>query len=478
MPKLSKADYALGCFCSKALWLKKNNRELYRFSDENDCSVQNLAHQLYPAGIRITAEYWDVLNGVMQTKKLAADNSVLFNAVAELPQGMFCHADILQKDGRSWNLIEIKAANSVKPEHVNDITFQYNVFSKAGYPIKNCFVLHLNKDYVRGAELDVYQLFVLENVTDMVLQKSAEVAEVSAHLLNIELQPEAPQVFVDKKCLECEFYSCCGKGIPEYSILNIFRANQIKATYDKNASYDIMDLAAEEYSGKTAIDIRAWQNQEIYVDKVQIQNFLDELIYPLYYLDDETFMSPVPLFSASGPYQQIPFQFSLHIQDKPGGECRHISFLHKERSDPRRAMAECMVQSCGKTGSVVVYNEVFEKTRNKELAAMFPDLADDIYAINDRVVDQLLPFRNRGLYHYSQHSSASIKKVLPAFASLSYDDLEIHNGSEAMEGYLDFIQGNLLPQEEQKLFASLETYCEQDTYAMVLLMDVLYQYAR
>ena len=180
----------------------------------------------------------------------------------------------------------------------------------------------------------------------------------------------------------------------------------------------------------------------------------------------------------SSCYQQIPFQFSLHIEDKPNGKLKHIGFLHKDKSDPRRALAESLVKNCGKKGSIIVYNENFEKSRNKELADLFPDLCQDILAINDRIVDQLIPFRNRALYHYKQHSSASIKKVLPSFTDLKYDNMEICNGGEAMERYLAFQQGKLTFDEEKTLFDALEAYCGQDTYAMVLLMNVLYQKAK
>ena len=120
--------------------------------------------------------------------------------------------------------------------------------------------------------------------------------------------------------------------------------------------------------------------------------------YPLYYLDYETVMPPVPEFEGTRPYQQIPFQFSLHIQKEKGAGVKHAGYLHKARSDPRRALAEALVKQCGQKGSVVVYNAAFERTRNKELAESFPDLKEQILAINDRMVDQLVPFRQRMLY--------------------------------------------------------------------------------
>lgn len=151
--------------------------------------------------------------------------------------------------------------------------------------------------------------------------------------------------------------------------------------------------------------------------------------------------------------------------------------MHQERSDPRRALAEALVKGCGKKGSVVVYNQQFKKSRNKELADLFPDLSADILAINERVVDQLIPFRNRYLYSPKQKSSASIKYVLPAFSDLSYKGMNIANGGDAMNKYLAFLNGTQSEEENKQMFADLLKYCGQDTYAMVLLMDMLYKWA-
>ena len=189
-------------------------------------------------------------------------------------------------------------------------------------------------------------------------------------------------------------------------------------------------------------------------------------------------MLPVPEFEGTSPYQQVPFQFSLHIQQEKGGEVEHSGYLHKDRSDPRRALAEALVKQCGKKGSVIVYNAAFERTRNKELAEAFPDLKKQILAINDRMIDQLAPFKKRMLYSKKQDGSASIKRVLPAFTKLSYDNLGIKNGGEATDLYAAFLNGVLSETETKEMFKNLDIYCGQDTYAMVLLMDVLYQKAK
>ena len=480
--RLSKSDYMLGTFCPKALWIKKHKKELLEDSEDAwsfyGSDIQYWAQKLYPDGIEVDVPTWEVDKGAELTEKLSEKNSVLFKAVAKLESGEFCRLDILQKDGSKWNLIVIKGTTHVKDEHLKDLAFQYFVFSNAGYKLKDCYVLHLNKAYKRKKKINLKKLFTLENVTTDVMAQYDNMVEEKAKLLMLQNKSEEPQIQISKKCQDCDFYNYCCSKVPEYSIWDVFSHQTADNICLELNSYDINDLVASDYYGKQFIDISAWQKQEIYRDKSKIQSFLKQLKYPLYYLDYETIEPAIPLFENSGPYQDIPFQFSLHVQKIPGGEVKHFSFLHKEKSDPRRSLAEALVKNCGKSGSVIVYNENFERKRNEELAELFPDLAKEILNINERLIDQLIPFRYRYLYHYKQCSSASIKKVLPSFTDLSYDNLEIHDGNEAMDRYLAFMNGKLTPNEEKILFDGLETYCAQDTYAMVLLMDVLYKNAQ
>lgn len=476
---LSKSDYILGNYCPKALWLKKHRKELLVSSSDtwssNGYDIQKLAQKLYPSGILINSQSWEVPKGAELTKELSQKHSVLFEAVAKLDNEAFCRIDILEKTVQGWNLIEIKSTKDITDTQLTDLAYQYYIFKNAGYHINCCYILHLNKAYIRRKQLNVKKLFVCDDVTAEVKERYPSIEEYTTNLLKYQNKRIEPKVKISKSCQGCDFYNYCCCKVPEYSIWNLFNVTIADEICERLNSYDIHDLTANDYDTKVKIDITSWQKQKIHCDKIQIKNFLKKLVYPLYYLDYETIMPAIPLFAGSQSYQQIPFQFSLHIQKEPNGVVEHISFLHKEKNDPRRALAESLVKHCGNKGSVIVYNESFEKNRNKELAEFFPDLASKILMINERIVDLLIPFRNRYLYHYNQHSSASIKKVLPSFTNLSYDNMDIHNGSEAMERYSAFIRGELTKEEEQILFDGLDKYCEQDTYAMVLLMKVLYQ---
>ena len=482
---LSKSDFMMAEDCVKALWLKKNRKELMPEYDEATLAtfdvgnqVQDLARDFYPDGVMVEAESWDVENGSRLTKELSKKHDVLYEAFAKLPNGCFCRIDVLAKNGKAWDMIEIKSATGVKDYYIDDLTFQKYVFENAGYPIKRCKVLHLNNNYVRHGALDIKQLFAEDDVTEEVNETFQNIELSVTDMLKQQTDKNEPTVKLHAACADCPFYHYCGKDVPEYSIFDLLQAAKADEFYNNTNSCEIKDLPLSYCTtDKQLIDRDCYLNDKIHVEKENIKDWLNTLEYPLYYLDYETVMPAIPMFDNASPYLQIPFQFSLHVQKTPGGELEHIEFLHQERSDPRRALAEALVKGCGKKGSVVVYNQSFEKTRNKELAALFPDLSEDILAINERVVDQLIPFRNRYLYSPKQKSSASIKYVLPAFSNLSYKGMNIANGGEAMNKYLAFLEDKQTDEESKQMFADLLKYCGQDTLAMVLLMKVLYEKA-
>jgi hypothetical protein len=212
------------------------------------------------------------------------------------------------------------------------------------------------------------------------------------------------------------------------------------------------------------------------MDKEEIRGFLKTLIYPLYFLDYETVFPAVPLFDNTRPYQQVPFQFSLHIQQKKGGDLNHVEFLHTDSTDPRPDFIKSLIENCGDIGSVIVYNQSFESGINNQLAEDFPEYSARIDKITQRMVDLLVPFRSRWLYHPDMKGTASLKSVLPAFVpDLRYDNLAIGDGGTASVFYLSCITGNASEEEKIQIFQDLKDYCYQDTFAEVKLLDVLYK---
>ena len=112
---------------------------------------------------------------------------------------------------------------------------------------------------------------------------------------------------------------------------------------------------------------------------------------------------------------------------------------------------------------------------NDTLAKDFPEFSHDLKKINQRMIDLLIPFRNRYLYHPKQYGSASIKAVLPAFTNMSYDILDIGDGMTASRDYQEFLEKKISIYDAKSIMQNLKEYCKLDTLAMVKLVDVLRQ---
>lgn len=483
-PTLSKSQYMKGISCLKSLWIYKNRRdlipevtpELQALFDMGN-AIGELSMKYFDNGVAVTNEYWDIMGGEQATKDYIADgNDIIFEATAINPKdGAYSRIDILRKvDGTDeWDLIELKSSTEVKDYHYDDLSFQYYVFTGAGYKIRKCFMMLIDKTYVRYGDIEPKKLFRLEDITTQVHDQQAGMDRKVNALLEMIKQNHMPS--------DCEHpNNCdyCGDDIPEYSVYNLFHKTKVqKMVAEYGVHIENLPTDAPVLK-KKSLDFHSYLKGETIVNPEKIAEFLKKIQYPIYFLDYETISTAIPMFDGTRPFQQIPFQFSVHVQYEPDGKLEHHEYLHKEQTDPREPLCKKLVELCGDKGSIIVYYQSFEKTRNEELAKAFPQYANAINTINDRVVDLYVPFDKRWLYHPNQHSSASIKAVLPCFTDLSYDDLEIANGGDAMNTYADFIMGNIPDNKMDAMWNALSKYCEQDTYAMVELLNVLKKHAK
>lgn len=182
----------------------------------------------------------------------------------------------------------------------------------------------------------------------------------------------------------------------------------------------------------------------------------------------------VPYFDGQRPYQQVPFQYSLHIIREPGGEVEHTEYLHRDNSNPAPQVAEHLVSDLGETGSIITWNMMFETGVNKELARMHPEYAEQILAINERVVDLMMPFKSKWYDDPRFEGSASIKKVLPVLVpELSYKALGIQEGNTAQRLWMEAVLDGTRESEKQQILADLLEYCKLDTLAMVRIWQEL-----
>jgi hypothetical protein len=485
--RISKSQYLKGLQCPKALWLYRHRPELkpdismaqqHLFDMGHEIGL--LAQRYFGQGCEIHAQYYEIDRAVDLTAE-AVDNGekVIFEASACSPDGAYSRIDILKKNRHGiWDLIEVKGSTGIKDYHLDDMALQRYAFSNSGFNIEKSFLMHINNAYVRNGALDLKQLFTLEDCTGEVRNRMRNVQADLARMMESLNSPVEPEWEVGGHChspFMCDYLEYCWKEVPEYSVYNIFSGWKL----DELLGDGILHVADVPESFDTTprqdIEINAFKNGQIHVDRVAIKDFVNQLQYPLYYLDYETVMPAVPLFDGTHPYQQLPFQFSLHIQKKRGGPLEHIEFLHTAQSDPRPEFVRKLVSCCGDKGAIVVYNKGFEAHINNQLAEAFPQHAQRLSSLNQRMVDLLIPFRSRHLYHPDMRGSASLKSVLPALVpKLSYTDLTIGDGETAAMMYLSCLRDAIPQEEKSEIYRHLKKYCAQDTLAEVKLIEILY----
>lgn len=489
--RISKSQYLRGIQCPKALWLYRNRPDLYPEISESQQhlfdtghEIGQLAQQYFDNGIEITEEYYQIDQAINSTEKAVHDGyQTIFEATACSPDNAFSRIDILRKvaGSNAWDLIEVKGATSVKDYHIDDSSLQRYAFTGAGYNIRKSYLMHVNNQYVRNGDLELEKLFTLDDISAVVINTMKDIPTKLQELFSILEKNLEPSIGIGGQCrapFECDYMGYCWKHIPEYSVYNVFRGQRLEellaqGILDPKDVPDSFNMTASE-----RIQIQSYKNGAIYADRSSIRDFLDSLTYPLYYLDYETIMPAVPLFDGTSPYQQIPFQFSLHVQGEKDGHLEHIEYLHTDNSDPRLGLIHELTKRCGHRGSVVVYNKGFESRINNELGFAFPEYKDRLDNITNRMVDLLVPFRSRYLYHPKMKGSASIKAVLPAFyPDMGYDGLEISDGETASMKYLLCIKGQVSQEQRESIYTELRDYCGLDTLAEVKLLSRITQFS-
>ncbi|WHZ06845.1 MAG: hypothetical protein OJF59_000598 [Cytophagales bacterium] len=480
---LSKSTFMYGCQCTKRLYLHKYRPELRNPVEEEQQSifesgtnVGELARDLFKGGVDATPpDSFSYQLSVEQTAKLISQGERIIYEAAFQHEGVLCALDILVKRGEAWYAFEVKSSTRVKDQHIQDAALQYFIVRNCGIPIEDISIVHINKQYVKKGELDVEQLFTRQSILNEVIEQQEFIASKIEELKAMLTQPEIPSIDIGPHCYSpyaCDFTEHCWSHIPKENSIFELRRGPGWELYE--AGYKHLDEIPEDYemSNKAFSQLVHYRTGEIHIDKDNIKEFLDPLNYPLYFFDFETIMPGVPEFEDSRPYQQIPFQFSLHVQQMKDGELEHYEFLGDGLSDPRPALMKTMLNLLGKTGSIICYNMTFEKSRIKELARIYPEYETELLAVNNRVFDLMIPFQKQWYYHPAFKGSYSIKIVLPTLVpELKYSDLEIQEGGTA-----SLVYSQLKYQNEDTariLREQLLAYCKMDTLAMVKILEYL-----
>ena len=495
---LSKSLYIRAQQCHKSLWLYKHRQDLREQASEADTvkmragiDIGELARQLFPGGELIEFDENDFNGMIERTRQLVEQGCETIYEGCFREDGVFAMCDILRKTPTGWEMYEVKSSVKVKGYHRLDASIQWHVLTQAGLKLSSAAIVYINNAYERMGELDIKALFTIEDITADVKNMQGE---IPSQLREIEamLAGDEPDIDIGLHCSDpygCDFQKHCWRDIPERSVFNLCRIKNKGWDMYRKGIVELTDIPADmSLSPTQRLQVQSIGKSEPTINKEVIRNFLETTSSPMNYLDFETISEAIPRFDGQRPYQQIPFQYSLHIEHgaetlgkdgarEPGKDrLTHKEFLADIDIDPRRILAEKLLADMPKQGKIVAYNAGFEKGVIKDLADQFENLSDELLSLNDRMIDLIIPFRRLGYYHDKMNGKFGLKSVLPALFpdddEIGYQGLSIQEGGSASDTFatLHLVED---PQDVENIRQDLLAYCRMDTLALVKIMDRL-----
>ncbi len=490
---LSKSLYTKGIQCSKALWLKKYKSNVLTPPDEQALTVfdtgnivGDFACQLFPYGKEVPySKNYDEM--IATTKQWIEEGlETIYEATFNF-FGILVMVDILTIKNNEVSIYEVKSSTEVKDIYLHDVSIQYYVLKNLGFKIKSANVIHINNEYIRGESLELDKLFKIVDVTNEVISMQSNIPNILKEFeAYLEDRENEPNIDIGKHCNNpyvCDAKEYCWKiqrQIPDYSIFNIFNLGSKKQIELYSRGIINIDDVPHDFD-MTSIQAQAVENYKskiTYIDIENIKSFLQNLTYPIYHLDFETYQQAIPQYKGIKPFEQIPFQYSLHIEYEDGQKNKlleHKEYLALDSVDSRYELALRLCEDIPSNVTVLAYNISFEKGVIKRLANFFPDLSTHLLAINENIQDLMIPFQKKWYVIPSMQGSYSIKYILPALVpefKKAYKELDgVQNGSQAMNAFANL--SKLDDEEKQKIRTSLLEYCKLDTLAMVKVLEKL-----
>lgn len=490
MRNLSKSKIIAYRQCPKRLWL-----EIHRPGLRDDSAsemvfaignqVGDVARRIYDtAGSGRLIDFneigWDAAYAETSSW-LAGTAAPLFEAAIRI-EGAMALADVMLPEPREnvirWHMIEVKSTTGVKDYHRDDLAVQTYIATTAGFELASASLVHVDSSFVYPGGGDYLGLLKAVDLTDEVRAKAGEVATWIAEAQKVTALDAEPMIETGPHCSDpfgCPFRHHCDRDKPaaEFPLSSLHRLGARQRDELEALGYDDLRNVPDEMLSSVNQMIKTQSLAgEAWFDAVGAAADLKPHTGIAYFLDFETIGFGVPIWKGTRPYQQLPFQFSLHIVTT-GGEMEHKEFLDISGNDPGEAFARTLIEYCGTNGPVFVYNAGFENGVMRGLAERFPDLNSSLLSIVDRVVD-LLPITRNRYYHPDQHGSWSIKAVLPAVCpDLAYDSLDgVQHGQAAQSAFLEAMTPETTPERKAEIERQLLAYCKLDTYAMVRLWEV------
>jgi len=428
---LTKSNYLLGLQCFKLVHVKLHDKEripeydenaLYRFDTGDE--VEAIAKKCFPDGADIKKD--DFLENLRLSYEALERRVPLFEAGFKVGQ-LFSRADVLVPvEENSWDLVEIKSATKVKEVNLHDVSFQKYVYEKFGLNVRNCYLMHINSEYVRKGEIEPEKFFTLTDITDEVEKVSEGIEDRIEKILEIINDEEEPDYKIGEHCsnpYECPMRKECWADLPGGNVLDFylnlknqfFRVGEEKVV--KLISIPKFQAVEKSPFEKHAVAVREGETFE----KRVLDEFFSKIKYPLYYLDINYINPAVPKYDRMKPYKQIPYQISIIKQNDKNSDLEEFAFLSNGNQDSRLNFLNILKKYLGVSGTIIVYDKTKECRVLRDLAWNFPDnfvfLQDEIIP---RIIDFWELFGNFHFFDIEKELSHRVNYLISKF-----DDFEV-----------------------------------------------------
>ena len=509
---LSKSDFMLFLRHPAWLWLKKHDKARLPPIDDNlqamfdaGHQLESYAEQLFPNATKLGfRSYGEYLSLPARTARVIEQGaSTVFQGRLEV-DGLTCIFDVLRRvdegeidddegegeqdhqNSKKFDLIEIKSSTKAKPEHHYDLAFQLLVLEKAGYSVRKISVLHLNKDYIKQGEIDPQALCAQTDITP----------EVKALLPIVKQQVQAAQATLNQPALPdisprhvnqlkiagvsrwfsdwLEIFKTLQPNFDPYNLYQLSYPSPEQIGQLEDAGISTIANIPDELAlrPKQLAQIKCTRQDQPILHRDKIKQFLESFQYPLYFFDYETLSSAIPLFDGMSPYADYPFQYSLHLLRSPVAKLEHREYLHDRNSNPMPELLEQLKRDIGDQGTVLTWNMSYEKDCNKRMVALYPQHAEFLAKLNERIEDLMTPFAKMWYFHKDFFGSVSIKKVLPVLASeLSYQELNVGDGLLARRTWMQTVLEGKNQADRAQIMDDLKEYCRLDTLSLIHISE-------
>jgi len=477
--RLSKSKVMSWSQCPKRLWFEVQRPDLLVVPPETQ-RIFDLGHQvgevarsLHPEGVLIDPP--SLGEAARETARLLARSGdlTLFEATFS-HGGVLVRTDLLFRSDDAFRLVEVKSSTAVKDHHVADSAVQAWVLRGCGLPLDRVAVSVVDCEFVYAGDGDYHGLFAELDVSAGV---EALIGDVAGWVAGCQetLAGDVPDIDMGSQCRDpfaCPFIPVCSADLPEFPVSILPDARGTDVALAEAGHADVRDIPPDWPLNELQQRVRRATRMGEPEFDAEASAELRRLSWPRFYVDFETAQPAVPVWAGTRPWEQLPFQWSCHIE-RAGGKLEHAEFLDISGEAPMRPCAETLLQTLGDEGPVFVYSG-FERRILRELAARFPDLGPALLAVVERLLD-LLPLTKAAYYHPAMKGSWSLKDVLPTVApDLDYAALgEVQDGTLAQLAYAEAVHPDTEPPRADELATALLAYCRYDTLALVRLRRFL-----